>query len=81
MSATAVVGSSHAAISSPSRHCGWRWWMTAIEGALAVVTRTRLAVMAAALPQVRAVLGRRTICSRLRPLPERARPRPNGLER
>ena len=69
MSPSAVVGSSQAVISSPSRHSGWRWWMTAIEGVFAVVTSTHLAVMAAGLPQVRAVMRRRTIRPRLRSLP------------
>ena len=43
--------------------------MTAIEGALAVVTTTYLAVMAAGLPQVKALMRGRTIRPRLRPLP------------
>ena len=69
MSPRGVVGSSHAAISSPSRQSGCRLWMTAIEGTLVVVTSTHLAVMAAGLPQVRAVMRWRTIRPRLRLLP------------
>ena len=69
MSPSAVVGSSQVAISSPLRQSAWRWWMTAIEGALALVMSTHLVVMPAGLPQGRAVMRWRTIRPRLRPLP------------
>ena len=56
MSPSGVVGSSRAAISSASRQSGCRWWMTAIEGALAVVTSTHFAVAAPAASLVSAAM-------------------------